>query len=515
MRSKNVVFNAITNIIGQLIILIMNFISRKLFLTILDANYLGVSGLFSNVITVLSLAELGIGSTITFSLYKPLKNEDNDTIRALMNLYKKIYRIIGISIFLIGIAITPVALYMTNLKKSIPHLALIYFMFVGNAAISYFYSYSRTLIAADQKEYRLALIDYLTKILLVLFQMFFLYMTGSFIVYLIIQILMTYLQNYFVYKKVYKLYPVMSMKGTVKLSVDEIQILKKNNLAMIIYKFAIVIVSGTDNLIISKLLGTIWVGFYSNYSMIILSIQTIISKVISATTASIGNVLVSSDIKQSYLIYETLQYICFIIYGTVSIFLIVLLNPFICLVYGDEYVLEFITVITLVINFYLLGMQGSSSNFRDAFGLFWEGKFRPLLQGILNLVISILLVLWMKNITAVFLGTIISRICTITWIDPYIVHKYGFKNIKKLKAYWGKFLKYIFYVSITCFVTYNIAYCFNENTILGFLYKVSICTVVPVGSFFILTFQTKEFKYLFDKLKKIFIKKGDTNEEVK
>lgn len=515
MRSKNAMRNVLANVFGQILILGLNFIARKIFLYVLDTNYLGISGLFTSVITMLSLAELGVGAAITFSLYKPLLNQDNELILSLMNLYKKVYRFIGILVLVVGCAITPIVMYLTVLETEIPHLELMYILFVINTSISYFYSYNRTLIVADQKEYRLAGIDYLSKIGLIFLQCAVLLLTKNYILYLIIQIIMTFLQNYLVYRKVRKLYPVIKSHDIKKLPEPVLAEIKKNTLAMMIYKLAGVIVSGTDNLIISKMLGIVWVGLYSNYSMIILSVQTICSKMISSVTASIGNVIAAGDKEHSYTIYEAMQYICFWVYGICSIELFVLLNPFIRLFFGEAYILPGATVLVVLINFYLLGMQGGTSVFREAQGIFWQGKLRPLVQGILNLVISIGLVLWMRNLTAVFLGTIISRILTITWYDPYAVHKHGFQDMKKLKTFTWKYFRYLLLVVAGGLLASWFAVYYNVDTIGCFIYK-GIVTLVITGVVFLIgTFRMKEFHFLLKMGKQILRRNSNDQMEGK
>lgn len=503
MYSRNAVRNALVNIFGQIFILVLNFISRKIFLLILDTNYLGISGLFSSVITMLSLAELGVGTAITFSLYKPLADKDNELILSLMNLYKKVYRFIGVFILIIGIAITPLVMYMTEVEIEIPHLRGIYILFVVNAAISYFYSYNRTLIVADQKEYRLAAIDYISRLVLVLFQMAALVLTKNYILYLTIQIGITFIQNFCVYCKVRKLYPILSSTDIKQIPLQILRELKKNTLAMMLYKLAGVIVSGTDNLIISKSLGTIWVGFYSNYSMVILSVQTICSKMIGSVTSSIGNIVAAGDQERSYQVYEVMQYICFVVYGMCTVVMLILLNPFVELFLGTEYLIPNSTIIVVLINFYLLGMQGASTSLRDAQGIFWQGKLRPLAQGILNLAISLILVFFMRNLTAVFLGTVISRVVTVTWFEPYAVHKYGFKDLKRIKVFAGKYVKYGSIVMLSGMLAFYLTKNCTVNSIQGFILKGIISVLVTSISIFLFTFRMPEFRFLVCKIKQL------------
>lgn len=503
MYSRNAIRNALTNVFGQMLIIILNFVSRKIFLLILDTNYLGISGLFSSVITMLSLAELGMGTAITFSLYKPLVNNDNELILSLMSLYKKVYRGIGIFVLGIGTAITPLVMYMTEVEIDIPHLEYIYLLFVINASISYFYSYNRTLIVADQKEYKLAAIDYICKLVLIIFQIAILIITQNYILYLFMQIVMTFVQNYLVYRKVRKLYPILLSSNIKRIPGQILEEIKKNTLAMMLYKLAIVIVSGTDNLIISKSLGTIWVGLYSNYSMVILSVQTICSKMVSSVTASIGNIVAAGDQEHSYQVYEIIQYVCFLVYGMCTVVMFVLLNPFVELFLGKEYLLSNSTIVVVLANFYLLGMQGASSLLRDAQGIFWQGKFRPLAQGILNLVISLILVFIMKNLTAVFLGTVISRVMTVTWFDPYVVHKYGFRDLKKIKMFAWKYIKYGGIVILSSLAAFYITDVCMVNSIMGFIFKGLISILVSLILTFLCTFRMQEFRFLINKMKQL------------
>ncbi len=501
MYSRNAARNVLVNLFGQIFVLILNFISRKIFLFILDTNYLGISGLFSSVVTMLSLAELGVGTAITFSLYKPLAEKDNELILSLMNLYKKAYRIIGIFVMVAGAVLTPLALYMTEVENEIPHLKWIYLLFVVNASVSYFYSYNRTLMVADQKEYRLAVIDYVSRLALISSQTAVLVVTENYILYLLMQIIMTFVQNYLVYRKVLKSYPFLLSSHVKPLPERVLGEIKKNTLAMMLYKLAVVIVSGTDNLIISKTLGTVWVGLYANYSMIILSVQTICSKVVCSVTASIGNIVAAGDKERSYQVYEIMQYVCFVIYGMCTVILFVLLNPFIELFLGEEYLISNGVIITVLINFYLLGMQGASASLRDAQGIFWQGKLRPLAQGILNLVISLILVFFMKNLTAVFLGTVLSRVMTVTWFDPYAVHKYGFGDLKKIKYFVKKYMRYGGIVMLSSMTAFYLADLCPVPSFMGIIFKGMIAVLTTAGFIFAGTFRMPEFRFLIVKIR--------------
>lgn len=506
MHAKKALLNAVVNTMGQILVLLLNFISRKVFLYCLNMSYLGVSQLFSSIVTMLSVAELGIGTAISFSLYQSLATEDKKTICALMSVYKKIYRIIGMVILVLGTAITPLVIKTVHVDSEIPYLTVIYFLYVVNTAISYFYSYSRTLIVADQQEYKLAKIDYGSKILLAVIQIILLFWTKSIFLYLAAQIVATYMQNLLIYGKVNKQYPYLRKDKPEKLPEHLKRQLKKNTFSMMIYKLAVVIVSGTDNIVISAFLGTIHVGLYANYSMIITSVQGVLSKLVTSVTATVGNIVAEGDKEYSYKVFKVIQYICFIFYGFCSVILMVLLSPFVELFFGKEYLINVSTIVVVLLNFYLLGMQGATSIYRDAQGIFWQGKLRPLAQGILNLVISVILVYYMKNLTAVFLGTVISRLLTITWFDPYAVHKYGFGDTSKLGKFYLTLCFYLLDEIVICYGVYKLVSYVEIQTYGSFIMVAIIASFVTIAAMLFSTMWTKEFKMVMSVIKRL--KKG-------
>ena len=405
---------------------------------ILNVEYLGVSGLFSSILTMLSFAELGVGTAIIYSLYKPLADNNEDEILALMQLFKKAYRIIGCTVFAVGTALVPFLDFFVKDRKGIEHLELIFFLYVVQTAASYFFSYNRSLITADQKAYKLAGIDYTYKILHVVLPIAVLAVTRGYIAYLLTQIILTVLSNLLIYFKVNKLYPVLKTKKKARLNEETKKAIIKNTAALLIYKVAIVITAGTDNILLSRFFGLTVVGLCANYTLIIQNLTALVSQGINAVTASIGNLSSTESNEKKYFIFNVLFFINFWIYGFASIGLYFCATPLVSVVFGSRYAVDQVIVLAMILGFYVLGMQGACSVFRDAQGLFWYGKLRPLAQTIVNLLASILLALVTKEPSSIFWGTVISRLTTTFWYDPIVVHKYGFK--RKSGPY---FLRYI------------------------------------------------------------------------
>ena len=228
----------------------------------LGSEYLGLIGLFTNILSILSLAELGVGSAIVYSMYKPLAEKDEYKLKGLMNLYKSAYTNIGIFVLLFGSLLTPFLDLFINENSKIQHLYLIYLMYVFNSGISYFYSYKRSLLIADQKKYIESLYHNSFYLLRNFLQIIILFMFKNFILYLGIQIILTLIENIILSKRVDYLYPIFKGKDNTQLEKKEKQTIFNNVKAMIYHKLGSVIVMGTDNLLISMFVGLIEVGLY-------------------------------------------------------------------------------------------------------------------------------------------------------------------------------------------------------------------------------------------------------------
>lgn len=500
-RTENSIINSAMSIVTQVLTVVLNFAVKTVFIKMLNDEYLGVNGLFTNIITMLSLADLGIGIAIPYSLYKPLAKKDEHKINVLMNFYKKVYTIIGIAVLLIGLSLTPfLGLIIKDIPKNVPHLSLIYILFVIHSASSYFFVYKKFLIDSDQKGYITSRIIFTFSTLLSIIQIILLITTKNYILFLLSSIILVIIQNIYISSKANKLYPFIKNKTDEKLEKEDMEGIKKNVSSLFIYKVGTVIMNGTDNIIISKFIGLIIVGFYSNYVLIINSITTVLNQIFNAITSSIGNLVVTTNKKRSKEVYDNLNFANFWLYALFGVCIIVLINPFINIWIGKKYVMGFSIVFLLVLNFYVLGMQSVTNSFRNAYGLFWIAKYRPIIMVIINIVISVVLVQFI-GIEGVLIGTLISRLLTTAWLDPYIVHKYGFEISPK--SYYVDYLKYlVIFIAISTILNYFVSMIAINNIFI--LILIAILVVISVNVILVLLFfKTSEFNYFYDKIKKI------------
>lgn len=504
MRTINSIRNMLSGILGQLLTIIMQFASRTIFINTLGVTYLGISGLFTNILNVLNITELGIGTAIVFSLYKPLSGNDHKKIAQTMNFLRKAYLIIGGIVAIVGLAISPFLSYMITDVDSVSNIKTIYYLYLLQSVSSYwFLSYKASILKADQKKYIDNKIRYFVTNLFVVVQILSLLFFKSFILYLIIGILSHISVNLFISKKVDKIYPYLSEYRKETLPEKEKKRIMRDVIGMSMYKINSVIVRSTDNIVISTFISTVTVGFYSNYQLIISTIITFTRLFFSSLSASVGNLFVSDKKEKSLFIFNCIALLSFWIYGFASVSLWSLLNPFITLWIGEEFLFSQIVVMVIVIDFIMDGYQQISIMYKDACGLFWRGKFRPIATALVNIVISVLLAPRI-GLLGVILGTIISRLLTTWWFEPRMIHKYAFEQSSK--RYYFLYFSFLILTFGAGWIVTILGSLKYFSLIIEIMFKLILSILVPNIIYFITYRNTAEFKYMMKSLKKILNK---------
>lgn len=503
-RTKSTVINMKWSLFAKVLELILKFITRIIFIKTLGSEYLGLNGLFSNILTVLSLAELGIGSAITYGLYKPLANNDIEKIKTLMNLFKIVYRIIGIIILILGCSITPFLNVFIKEIPSINNIQIIYILFVINTAVSYFYSFKSNLVIADQKRYIAIIYQYVCRIIMNIIQVIYLFVFKNFIGYLIIQIIFTVLENILISIKANRMYPYLKEKNINKLDKRTKKNIVENTKALVLHKIGGVCVGATDNIIISTFIGLVPVGIYSNYTMITSALKSFISQIYNSIIASVGNLFIEGDKNKIYKTFTKVNFLIFTIAYFSSIFLMTLSNEAITIMSSKEYLFKTSTVFIIVINFYLDIMREAVLSFRDAAGLFYKDKYKSICESLINLVFSIILVKKI-GIAGVLLGTTISYILTCVWIEPYVLYKYCF-NLK-LREYFKDYVKYLVLTIMTGFAINLICSLISYNTILNLIIKFITTSLISLFVYWSIFYRKDEFKYFVYLFKNIVKRK--------
>ena len=471
---------------------VISFFSRKVFIQMLAREYLGLNGVFSSILSMLNLTELGIGTAIVYSLYKPLADHEHEQAAALMALYRRAYRTIGSVIGLLGTALTPFLPILIRDMPDIPHIEGIYLLFVLNTSLSYFFSYRQTLLYADQRQYINSICELVTQVLLQLAQMLFLWLTGNYFVFLGLGIGAGLLKNLVLLKITDRLYPYVASGQKERVMPETRAAIVRNAKAMIVHKLRNMMVFGTDNLLISFFTGIVNVGLYSNYHMVTGMLHNTYTQAFSSLVSSIGNLTATADNERVLPVFYRLNFVGSWLYGFSTVCLIVLLNPFIELWLGADFLFSQVDVCLISLNFYLTGMRQATVSFRSAYGLYWYDRYSPIAEALINLVASIVLAVPL-GISGIFLGTLISTVTTCLWIQPVMLFRHGLKA-----PVWPYFQRYAVNTVVTVLTTaavWGICTALPGAGLLRFIMQMTVCAVVGNLGFLLTYHRGKEFRY--------------------
>ena len=508
LRTKKAAINVSVAAVGKILMIIIGFVSRTIFIRNLSVEYLGINGLFSNILTLLSFSELGIGNAIVFSMYKPLKNQDTKILKSLMAMYKNAYTIIAMVVALAGLFIAPFLNYIIKDAPDIKDsLVLIFLLYLLDTVLSYVFTYKKSILTADQNDYIVSIWQNVFYIIQQILQMYVLILNHNFIQYLWIQIICSLLNNLIIAKIANNKYPYITEKNIEKLPISESRQLVRDIKALAISKISGVVMNGTDNIVISTFLGLSSVGVVSNYSMIINYVNGIIWSALSGVTASVGDLNTEQDIKHKKEIFDQVFLISYWIYSSICICLLILLNLFIKIWIGNPYLVDNLTVFSLVLIVYTSGVNFPAYTFRTTMGFFDQVKYIYILSAFLNIILSILLGKWL-GVAGVFLATSISRLVTIEIADGIYVYRKGLKIPSAL--YFKKYILCFGIFILNFYITYNVIFLVEIDGIVGFLIKGFICVILSNMIIILFFYKTKEFKALILKingLSKILINK--------
>ena len=504
-RKVNSIRNVVLGLTAQGLYLLLNFICRTILIWKLGRQVLAINGLYSNILSLLSIAELGIGNIFLFSLYKPLAENDTDKVNQIIHYYKKLYNAIALIVLIIGLCVMPFLKYLisSDITISLKNLNLYYIVFLANSVFSYLLVYKRSLINADQKNYIIKICGIIFDTLLYTLQIAFLFWFKSYLVYLITSCVVTLLQNITINIIADHKYPYIKQKPFKPIEQAEKSNIKRNIVNTFFYKIGNVILNNTDAILISTIVSTLEVGYYSNYNMVINALNGLINIIVMAIFASVGNLATENDAKKSLKIFNVMTSTFIYIAMFCSLCLIACFNDFITIWIGAEYLLDIKTVVVIAVTFYINTAVSSISMFRENYGLFKEVKWLMISAAIINIGLSI----WFGKLWGMFgilLATIVSKLFTTLSIEPLILYKNVFK-VNPAKYYIKQILFFAAYCGLTLLILYLNH--FIPAKFIFLLVKVAIIFIAVSGCFVLFFFKTDEFKYLVDMAKEVLFKK--------
>lgn len=488
--------NTSVAMISRIVAILMGFITRVFFTRMLSESYVGVNGLFTDILNVLSLSELGVGTAITYALYKPIAEGDIEKQKSLMRLYRKFYRIIAGTVALLGVSIIPFMDVLIKNKPDVEHLTIIYLLYLANSVFSYLLIYKRTLVDAHQLTYIGILYQTIFLVVQDVLQIIVLVTTKNFILFLCIYIVCTLGGNICISFKADKLYPYMKDKDALPLDTTERRDISKNIKAMLMHKVGNVVVNNTDNLLLSSFVGIVSVGCYSNYYLVIGSIRQVLDQIFHGITASVGNLGVVEDKKRVKEVFDASFFVGQWLYGFATICLFELINPFVEISFGQNYLFAKDIVFVLCINFYLKGMGKTALVFRDSLGLFWFDRYKAVAEALINLVVSIILVQFM-GVAGVFIGTAVSTVLTSLWVEPYMLFKHRLEQSPL--TYFIRYFIYAVVLACTWLLTDAVCLSIQGNLVWVILGRLVVCILIPNLILWIVYHKIHEYTFLKEK----------------
>jgi glycosyltransferase family protein len=501
-RVKQTEKNVIFGFVNKFVMLLLTFISKKFFLRFIGVEYLGINSLFSNILSILCLADLGLGVAMTYSFYKPLSDNDEVKITSLVNFYKIIYRVISFTVFAMGMIAIPFLKFLVKTEEPIQGLYFYYILFVLQTCASYLFVYKTTLLISDQRNYICNIISTIVNIVKVSAQIIIIYFLKNYYIYIFMDILGVLASNIILSVIANKKYPFLKNKN--RLDNEEKKPIINNLKSVFLYKLSAVMINSTDNIIISVIFGTAILGYYSNYYTIINQLSPILTIIFSALTSSLGNLIVTSNEKKQFSVFKISMFVSNYLGLVLSIGFMLLCQDFIVLWLGKDCLLDNFLVISLSLNLFYSSINQPIWTYREASGLYQKTKYIMLITAITNIILSIIFA-YIWGISGVILATFVSKLCVCFWYEPIILFKDYFKM--RPTYFFINCLKEFLLLCLLSLLSYFSIKYINISGWIGWFLKaiivVSIITIIYLG----INWKTSEFQYFDEFIKK----KGSKN----
>jgi O-antigen/teichoic acid export membrane protein len=519
LRGEKLFKNTVVGVLSQTISALTAAIVQLVFIRFMIKEYLGAKSLFSNILDFLSLAELGIGLVLVYSMYQPLAEKNERKLIALTQFYRKAYHLIAAMVFGSGLCLMPFLSFFIENMESVPHARLIFFMYLVSSASSYLFVYKQSILNADQRIYITHLFSMAFSIIQCVLQIIVL-VSGSkykFFYYLIVQTVMVVFKNFLLTRKAERLYPFLNSREKILLTKDEKKAIYKNVFAMFNHRVGAVVLGSTDNLLISKFIGIIYCGFYGNFKMIVNLLNAFISQFFNAMLSSVGNMSALESKDTVYKTFKYLHFLSFWMHTFCTVAFIELANPVLMRVLTlmgvedvQSYGFTFPTILMIGLNFYMIGIRKVPLTFKEAMGLLWYDRYKPIIEAVLNVVVSIAAIQKM-GIAGIFFGTIFSMAATSLWVEPLVLFRHGLK--RSMGEFWGKEFVYLAFSGGMIALTHyaDIRLVDNALRLTGWpeiFAKLGICIILPNALIALCFCRMKEFGELFTAIGHIVFKKN-------
>ena len=505
-RTGNVMMSSSAGTVAYLLSAVMGFVYRTVFIKILSADYLGINGLFTNVLMLLSMTEMGFGAAITYRFYKPIAENDVRKVGELMNFFKVIYRTVGSVIFLIGMCLYPFIECLIKDPGSVPKdvdLHLVYFLFVVQSVISYAFIYRASILRADQKQYASSIAFGIADTLRFATHIVVLWLFKDFTLTVAAGIAMTLVSNITISNWAVRQYrPVFAV--ATGLASEERRRIVKDAFALMCHRVGNAVVCGTDTLVLARFVSLAATGLYSNYILLFKTLNATFTQVFGGMSASFGNAYAKLPKEEYHCVFRRMQFLALGLSGLVSACFYILVDDFIVLWIGEDMLLPHVTAAALATHFYLCASMLNVTANLEATGLFVRDKIRSLIEAAINLGTSIPLAI-LYGVPGVVAGTLIGILLTSFWRAPYILFRGAMPS--SVWTYWRQYAAHTLFgigVTVGAELAWRMVYGGMTSWWL-WLVKAVLFAIVYLALFALLFGRSAESRYFISKFRSVIV----------
>jgi len=496
-RTTNSFRNMRAGMINRIVLLLLSFVSRRLFIDYIGVAFLSINGMFLEIVGMLSLADLGFGTAMSYSFYKPMAENDQEKIAGLVGLYRNIYRAIALIILAAGLSLIPFLDRLIVLEEPVRHVELYYIVFLMNTVASYLFVHKSCMITASQQQYIVLRYQTLLEIVKNVAQMLIAVFSGSFLLYLIAAVACTLINNLLISRRATRMYPLTDRKGYV--SPEEKRSIRSNMGSVFLYKLAGTLLNSTDNTLISLICGTIFVGYYGNYRMLTNGVNTFVGIVFTSLTASVGNMIVAGAQEMRYKVFKSMQMVSYALAALVFACMFVLMEDFMVMWLGtDELFLDGFSSFAILLNLYISITLYPLWTFREATGLYQKTRYIMVIAALVNLVLSVILGR-ILGVGGIIVSSFIARISTYVWYEPKLLYSGYFQ--RSSRGYLAGQAVNMALTALCTAAAYACTRWISGTTIVGWLGKAVISGMIVVAVYFIRYIRTEECGFILSKLR--------------
>lgn len=492
-RKKNVIKSVGVGFFSKLLDVFLQFALRTILINTLGILYLGLNSLFASIIGILSLTELGFGSVIIFSMYKPIAEDNIPVIKSLLAFYRKCYKVMGLIILISGVMLTPfITLIINGEYPTDTNIYVLYLLNLLNTVVSYFlFAYKSSILEAYQRNDLVSIVDGVTNLSKCVIQIVLLIILKNYYAYLIVVPCATILRNVLLHIVTIRRYPLLTVKGAAPISKEGLEEIKTQVKGVILHKLGNAVFQYADSVIISAFFGLSILGKYNNYYYILMAVSMFMVIVANSLIPGVGNSIAIESIDRNRKIFGTINEMYYWIATISAVCFVVLYQPFIELWIGTEMMLPFSVALLLALLFFVLQVNNAVGVYKGALGMWWEDRYRPIISAGVNLALNI----WLSKVWGLE-GVIVSSIVANIFVDFPYVTIILFKNYFKsggLKYIIGQYVKIVLMVPVI-YLAYVSAQFVCCDGYIGLVLKLLVCFIVGNMTFILINSSRKEFR---------------------